>query len=111
MIDEIRRLNELLTAEYRAITAYGMSAGLVLNAAPDDPLFPLAPMLVDVAEAFRSRHSEQAEVLLAAIEDLGGEPVDLQDAAERFMPPQSLIDHPRIGDVLAFAAMAVRAAP
>lgn len=107
---DIEPLNALLTAEYLAIAAYSAGAGVIGAAAMDDPLFPLAQVITDIAVSFQSQHRLHAEALVAAIVGLGGEPVDETTVADTFVPPQGLLDNPTITNVLKFAAGAERSA-
>lgn len=107
---DIEPLNALLTAEYLAIAAYSAGAGLIGAADMADPLFSLAQVITDIAVSFQSHHRLHAEALVAAIVDLGGEPVDETTVADTFVPPQGLVDNPTITNVLKFAAAAERAA-
>jgi len=107
---DIEPLNALLTAEYLAIAAYTAGAGLIGAAPMEDPLFPLAGVITDVAVSFQSHHQLHAEALVAAIEGLDGEPVDQQTVTDTFVPPQGLVDNPTIANVLKFAAGAERGA-
>lgn len=107
---DVEPLNALLTAEYLAIAAYSAGAGLIGAAPAEDPLFGLAQVITDVAVSFQAQHRLHAEALVAAIEALGGEPVDEQTVADTFVPPQGLVDNPTITNVLKFAAGAERSA-
>lgn len=107
---DIDPLNALLTAEYLAITAYAAGASLLDNASEGDPLYDLRDVLVDIAVSFQSDHRLHAEALEAAITDLGGTPVEEEDVAILFAPPETLVDNPTITNVLRFAASAERGA-
>ena len=107
---DIEPLNALLTAEFNAITAYSAGAMLITNAESSDPLYDLRGVIVDIAVDFQSQHKLHAEALAAAIEDLGGTPVEETDVAKAFKPPAALVANPTITNVLKFAAGAERGA-
>jgi len=107
---DIERLNALLAAEYKAITAYSAGASLIMNAPQSDPLYALRTVIVSVAVDFQAHHKLHAEALAEAISDLKGTPVDEAATAATFKPPSQLTENPTITNVLKFAAAAERSA-
>lgn len=107
---DVEPLNALLTAEYKAITAYSAGASLIMGADPSDPLYALRQVIVDVAVAIQSQHKLHAAALVEAIEGLKGVPVDETKVSMTFTPPGPLTDNPTISNVLKFAASAERGA-
>lgn len=107
---DIAPLNSLLTAEYLALTAYAAGAGLIGDAPEDDPLFALKDVIISVATSFINDHTLHAQALAEAIEELGGTPVDQEEVADTFEPPDTLVANPTIRNVLKFAASAERGA-
>jgi hypothetical protein len=107
---DVAPLNALLAAEYNAITAYGAGAGLIGAAPETDALYELADVISKIAMDIQAQHELHAQALVAAIETLGGTPVQRQTVAKAFTPPQRLVENPTITNVLKFAAGAERSA-
>lgn len=107
---DIEPLNQLLTAEYKAIAAYTAGAKLIGDAPGSDPLSALKEVITAIAVDFRSHHQLHAAELVKAIDTLSGTPVQEQTVSDAFAAPDALTSNPTITNVLKFAASAERAA-
>lgn len=82
---DIEPLNNLLSAEYRAIKAYDAGIPILMTPMTGDPQAASGPIVAAVATNWQAQHEEHAAQLAAAITAIGGTPV--ARASVMFAPP------------------------